>query len=312
MDRLVALEAFVRVVETGSFSAVAREQQRSQPAISKLVAGLERELGAALLTRTTRRVRVTEEGLAFYERCREALQALREAAAAVRSRDQGLGGVLRVATSVGFGRVQVAPRLGAFLERHPRLRIELEMNDAYVDLVREGIDVAIRVGELREDELIARRIGTTERVVVAAPAYLERHGAPATPAELARHDCIVYTGLATGDRWPFEGANGVETVRVSGKVRCSSGEGVLGVLLSGAGIAAAPLWQVGPEIAARRLRLLLPGHRPLPLPIHAVWPTSRRLSARVRALVDFLEHAFARDPWVAGYGLPRVRRPAPG
>lgn len=308
MDRLAALELFVRVVETGSFSAAARERKLTQPAASKQVAALERSLGVRLLARSTRKVAPTDEGLAYYERAREAVQALREAAAAVGVRARELGGTLHVATSVGFGRVSVAPRIARFLDEHPRLSIELHMADAYVDLVREGIDVAIRVGELREDGLIARRIGQSERVVVAAPDYLARHGEPAAPADLARHNCVVYTGLATVDRWPFEAGDGVEVVAVRGNLRCSSGEGVLGAVLAGAGIAVAPLWQVGPDIAARRLRRLLPAHRPVPLPIHAVWPTSRRLSPRVKAFVDFLESGFTHCPWVAGFGLPRVQR----
>jgi DNA-binding transcriptional LysR family regulator len=307
MDRLAALELFVRVVEAGSFSAAARERRLSQPAASKQVAALERSLGVRLLARTTRKVTPTDEGLAYYERAREAVQALREAGAAVRTRDASLGGTLHVATSVGFGRVTIAPHVAGFLAAHPRLAIELHMADAYVDLVREGIDVAVRVGELRDDGLIARRIGTSERVVVAAPSYLERHAEPTAPQDLSTHNCVVYTGLATADRWPFEAADGVEHVAVRGNLRCSSGEGVLGAVLAGAGITCAPLWQVGPEIAARRLKRLLPRHRPLPLPIHAVWPTSRRLSPRVKAFVDHLEASFARCPWVAGFGLPRVR-----
>lgn len=310
MDRLAALETFVRVAETGSFSATARERGISQPAASKLVAALERQLGVRLFRRTTRRVHLTDEGLAYFETCREALQQLREAAAAVTAGAKSLGGTLHVATSVGFGRLQVAPRVAGFLAEHPRLAIQLHMADAYVDLAREGIDVAIRVGELRDDGLIARRIGTSERVVVASPAYLARAGAPETPADLVGHNCIVYTGLATVDRWPFEGADGPYEVQVAGNLRCTSGEGVLGAVLAGLGITTAPLWQVGPEIAAKRLSLLLTGHRAVPLPVWAVWPTARRLSPRVKAFVDYIEDAFARDPWIAGFGLPRIRRPA--
>jgi DNA-binding transcriptional LysR family regulator len=311
MERLSALELFVRVVETGSFSTAARERRLTQPAASKQVAALERELGVRLLTRTTRKVRPTDEGLAYYDRAREALQLLREAGAAARARELGLGGVLHVATSVGFGRLQVAPQVAGFLAAHPRMSIELHMADAYVDLVREGIDVSIRVGELRDEGLIARRIGSAQRVVVAAPAYLERHGEPRTPDELATHNCVVYSGLATVDRWPFETADGVQHVQVRGNLRCSSGEGVLGAVLAGGGVMAGPLWQLGPEIAARRLKLLLPGHRAVPLPIHAVWPTSRRLSPRVKAFVDHLATAFESDPWIAGFGLPRVVQRAP-
>ncbi len=307
MDRLTALEVFVRVVETGSFSAAARERQLSQPAASKQVAALEQSLGMRLLTRTTRRVQPTDEGLAYYEQVREALQSLREAGAAAAARERGLGGTLHVATSVGFGRLQIAPRVVDFLATHPRLSIQLHMNDAYIDLAREGIDLAFRVGQLRDEGLIARTIGSTARAVVASPAYLQRHGAPSTPEQLVEHNCLVYTGLATLDRWPFEFADGVREVQVRGNLRCSSGEGVLGALLAGGGIGAAPLWQVGPEIAAKRLVRLLPSFRVVPLPMYAVWPPSRRLSPRVKAFVDFITHAFERDPWVSGFGLPIMR-----
>jgi DNA-binding transcriptional LysR family regulator len=307
VDRLTALEVFVRVVETGSFSAAARERKLSQPAASKQVAALERSLGMRLLTRTTRRVQPTDEGLAYYEQVHEALQSLREAGAGAAARERSLGGTLHVATSVGFGRLQIVPRVVDFLAANPRMAIQLHMNDAYVDLAREGIDVAIRVGQLRDEGLIARTIGSAARTVVAAPAYLQRHAAPTTPDELVAHNCLVYTGLATVDRWPFEIDGGIREVQVRGNLRCTSGEGVLGALLAGGGIAAAPLWQVGPEIAAKRLTRLLPAYRMVPLPVYAVWPPSRRLSPRVKAIVDYLAHALERDPWVAGFGLPTVR-----
>lgn len=311
MDRLAALEVFVRAVETGSFSAVARERHTTQPAISKQMAALERQLGCRLMNRTTRRLNLTDAGMAYYEQCRDALQTLREASASLRADQEGVGGSLRLATSVGFGRSQIAPRLGEFLKRHPRLSIELAMNDAYVDLAREGIDVSIRVGPQRDEELIARQIGLSQRVVCAAPSYLEQAGTPTRPADLVRHNCVVYTGLETLDRWQFDGPDGVEEIRVRGNLRCNSGDGLLGATVGGVGIFNAPLWQVGPEIAARKLKLLLSGYRPLPLPIWAVWPPSRRLSPRVKVLVDYLEHAFQRDPWIAGFGLPQVRIASP-
>jgi DNA-binding transcriptional LysR family regulator len=311
MDRLAALEVFVRAVETGSFSAVARERKTTQPAISKQMAALERQLGCRLMNRTTRRLNLTDAGMAYYEQCRDALQTLREASASLRADQEGVGGSLRLATSVGFGRSQIAPRLGDFLARHPRLTIDLAMNDAYVDLAREGIDVSIRIGPLREEGLIARQIGQTQRVICAAPSYLEKAGSPQTPAELRDHNCVVYAGLEIHDRWQIEGPAGIEEVDVRGNLRCNSGEGVLGAALGGVGVINAPLWMVGPDIAARRLKLLLSGFRPLPLQIWAVWPPSRRLSPRVKAVVDYLEHAFQRDPWVAGFGLPQVRFGAP-
>jgi DNA-binding transcriptional LysR family regulator len=307
MDRLAALELFVRVVESGSFTAAARERRLSQPAASKQVAALERSLGVRLLHRTTRKVTPTEEGLAYYERAREAVLALREAAADLRATGGRLTGVLSVASPTAFGRLQVAPRLADFIARHPRLAVELRLVDAPVDLVRDGYDLAIRIGGMRDERRVARRIGSSERVLVAAPSYVERHGEPAVPADLATHACLVDPVSDPGDAWSFEAGDEPETVPVGGRLRCTGGEGALGALLAGAGIACAPLWQVGPEIAARRLKRLLPRHRPVPLPIHAVWPTSRRLSPRVKALVDHLEDGLQRDPWVAGFGLPRVK-----
>lgn len=311
MDRLAALEVFVRAVETGSFSAVARERRTTQPAISKQMAALERQLGCRLMNRTTRRLNLTDAGMAYYEQCRDALQTLREASASLRADQEGVGGSLRLATSVGFGRSQIAPRLGDFLKRHPRLSIELSLNDAYVDLAREGIDVSIRIGPLRDEELIARQIGLSQRVVCAAPGYLDQAGVPAVPEDLASHNCIVYVGLETFDRWQIEGPAGPESIQVRGNLRCNNGEGVLGAALGGVGIVNAPLWLVGPDIAARRLKLVLSGYRPSPLPIWAVWPPSRRLSPRVKVLVDYLEHAFQRDPWIAGFGLPQVKLASP-
>lgn len=307
MDRLAALELFVRVVESGSFTAAARERRLSQPAASKQVAALERSLGVRLLHRTTRKVTPTDEGLAYYERAREAVLALREAAADLRATGGRLTGVLSVASPAAFGRLQVAPRLADLLGRHPRLVVELRLVDPPVDVVRDGYDLAIRIGEMRDERLVARRIATSEQVVVAAPAWLERHGEPAVPADLAAHPCLVDATSAAADAWAFEVADGVETVCVRGNLRCAGGEGVLGAVLAGAGIACAPLWQVGPEIAARRLKRLLLRHRPVPLPIHAVWSASRRLSPRVKAVVDHFEHGLRHDPWVAGFGLPRVK-----
>lgn len=301
MDQLPAMRSFVRVVEAGSFSAVAREAHTTQPAISKQVAWLEARLGARLLERTTRKVALTDEGALYYEKAKAILDAVDEAEAAVRKGRQQVAGVLRVACSVGFGRFQVVPRLADFLARYPQLRIDLRMSDAFIDLIEEGIDVAIRIGALADSSLIARRIGTTHRVVVASPKYLKGRPRPRSPRDLQAHECIVYSALATMNEWRFEREGRAESVRVDGRFRCSSAEGVREAALAGLGIAWSPVWLFGDELRSKTLVTLLPEWRSPPLPIHAVSPPSRRHSPRVNALVEYLEGGFRGDPFVTAY-----------
>jgi len=203
MDLLAPMRTFVRVVETGSFTAVAREASTSQPTISRQIAALEAHLGARLLTRSTRALTPTQDGRAFYEHARRALEAVGEAENAVGRRRGRPSGTLKLSIPVVFGRLHVVPRLGRFLARYPELSIELAMGDGFADLVEQGIDLAIRVGVVQDQGLVARRIGTVRRLAVAAPSYLRRRGAPDSPAALASHDCIAYTRLATGNRWHF-------------------------------------------------------------------------------------------------------------
>jgi len=184
------------------------------------------------------------------------------------------------------------------------LRVDLQLNDRFVDLVEEGIDVAFRIGELTEDNLIARRIGTTHRVTVATTEYLKRHGEPRHPDELKQHDCILYTGLATRNEWPYVRDGRSCSVRVSGSFQSNSAEAVRAAALDGIGIAFAPLWLVGDDIRARRIRAILADYRPKPLPIHAVSPAVRRHSAKIRAWVDYFHAAFDADPFVSAHRPP--------
>ena len=304
MDRLNAMKAFIRCVERGSFSAVARELETTQPTISKLIASLERHLGGKLFARSARELSLTAEGQRFYEQCRPIVDAVRNAEVSFRSGREEVAGRLRAATSVSFGRTQVMPRLGAFMRAHPLLRVDLQLNDRFVDLVEEGIDVAFRIGELTHDNLLARRVGTTYRVTVATSDYLKRHGRPRHPDELKQHDCILYTGLATRDEWRYVRDGQSFSVRVSGSFRSNSAEAVRAAALDGMGIAFAPLWLFGDDIRARRIRAILVDYPPKPLPIHAVSPTVRRHSAKIKAWVDFFHAAFDADPFVSASEPP--------
>jgi DNA-binding transcriptional LysR family regulator len=303
MDPLPLFRTFVRVVEAQSFSAVARELRTTQPTISRQVAALERHLGCALLRRTTRRLALTEDGRVFHEQARRALEAVAEAEAAVGSRRARPGGRLRLACAEVLGRLHILPRLGRFLDAHPEMEVELLLSDATTDLVAEGVDLAVRVGLLEESGLVARRIGLTRRVVVAAPDYLARRGTPARPQELGRHDCVIYTRLGTGASWPFDGPEGAVSVPVRGRLGVSSTEAVRAAVLAGHGIGMVPIWHfVEDEIATGKLTRLLRGWEPPPFPIHAVHAGGRFVPPKVRAMNDFLAAEFARDPLLNGKG----------
>jgi DNA-binding transcriptional LysR family regulator len=189
----------------------------------------------------------------------------------------------------------------AFMQRYPLLRVDLQLNDRFIDLVEEGIDVAFRIGELKESGLIARRIGTTFRVTAGAPAYFKLHGEPSTPEDLGAHNCILYTGLATANAWPYSRGGRDRSVRVSGNFQSNSSEAVRAATLSGIGIALSPIWLFGDDIRAKRLKVVLTDYQPKPLPIHAVSPANRRYSAKVNAFVDFFKAEFDLDPFVSGY-----------
>lgn len=296
MDLLSPMRTFVRVVEAGSFTAVANEQSTSQPTISRQIAALEDHLGARLLTRTTRALTLTDDGRAFYEHALRALEAVAEAEGVVGRRRGKPSGLLRLATPVVFGRLHIVPRLPAFLARFPDVSVEVVMSDSFADLVEQGIDVAIRVGEVTDPGLIARRIGIVRRVTVATPAYLERRRAPRTPADLADHDCIVYTRLVTGNRWTFESPTGPLTVEVSGRFKADNSEAVREGVLGGLGIAVIPAFAFRDEIETGAVRVLLKGFEPRQLPMHAVYPSRRLVPLKVRAIIEYLADELSLDP----------------
>ena len=278
-----ACNLFARVVETGGFTAVARESGASQPTISRTIAALEAHLGVRLLNGSSRAVTLTDDGRHFYERARGALEAVAEA----EDRRGQARRAKRLATAGDAGGLRSNARgtahSWAFLERHPQAAVELAMNDAFVDLVGEGLDLAIRVGDLVDPSLVARRVGIARRVTVAAAAYLDRYGVPSTPADLARHDCVIYTRLATGHRWHFESRDGPVQVDVHGRFRADNSEAVREAVIGGAGIAVMPVWLFQDEIERGLVRIVLVvKFEPTRLPIHAVYPSRRLLAAKVR------------------------------
>ncbi|WP_077037860.1 LysR family transcriptional regulator [Pelomonas sp. KK5] len=291
MDKLSAMRTFARVVEAGSFSAVALEAGSSQSAVSKQVAALERELGATLLTRTTRSLALTDEGARYFEHARRLLAEIEEAEAELRDGGRALSGWLRVSASVAFGRLKLMPLVPAFLKRHPRIRLDLRLHDGFVDLVEQGLDAAVRIGDLPDSGLVARRIGDSQRLLLAHRSYLRRRGVtvPREPADLRRHACIVYTGRAAPWTWSFTRADGAAaSVRVEGPLQTNSSEVMRASLLAGMGIGYSPHWLFEQELASGEVRRLLPDWDVPVAPIQLVCPPQRRHAAKVKALGDYL------------------------
>jgi DNA-binding transcriptional LysR family regulator len=289
MDRLAAMQTFVKVIETGSFSAAARQLRLGQPAVSKTVAQLEERLGTSLLLRSSRSFSATEAGRIFYERAKLAIAEVDEAELAARGAGAGLVGRLRVSAAVTFTRLKIVPKLGRFLAQHPELEIELILDDRNVDLVGEGVDVALRMGVLTDSALTGRRIGRSRRRVVATPAYFARAGVPLVPRDLERHEAIIYTQRGGGAAWTFV-KNGVEeSVALSGRVRSTAAEAVREAVLADLGLAVASDGMLGVELKSGAVREALADWRLPSIDIWAVFPTGRRASAKARAFAAFVE-----------------------
>ncbi|MET3712273.1 DNA-binding transcriptional LysR family regulator [Sphingomonas trueperi] len=288
-DRWQEMAVFVRVAESGGLSRAARELKLSQPSVSRIVATLEARLGTTLLLRTTRSISLTEAGGLYLERARSLLAEMEEAEQAVRGVDS-LHGVIRLAMPVLYGTRAVIPALAPFLARHPDLRVEMIMSDARQNLITDGVDVAIRlgVGPLDYSTFGARKLALVERLVVAAPAYLSARGAPANPAELARHDCIVQHGLFGPESWRFTHNQTVTSVNVPAKLWINSAPGILAAAVAGLGIALATRVMAGEELRTGLLTELLEPYRLDPAEVYAIFPAGPRPSAKVRAIVDHL------------------------
>ena len=289
MDRLAAMEAFVLVVDTGSFSAAARRLKVGQPAVSKLVAQLEERLGVKLLVRTTRGLTATEAGLNYYERARRSIEEADEAESAARGAGSGLTGRLRICGAVTFARIHLMPRLPEFLARHPELEMEVVLDDRNIDLVQEGIDVALRMGQLSDSSLTAKRIASGRHVVVGTPAYFERTGKPTAPGDLAAHQAVIYDQEAGGQDWTFQRDDVEIAVTLKGRLRVSAAEGVRAAVLANAGIAVASEWMFSPEIADRTVQMVLQDWELPRIDLWAVFPAGRTATTKARTFTQFVQ-----------------------
>lgn len=292
MDKLLWMRCFVRAVETGSFSAVAREMHIGQPNVSRHIASLEKSLGVRLLNRSTRQMGTTPEGQRYYAQARQALDLITLAEAEAHGQ-QDPHGQLRVACAESLGTEILVPALPAFLERYPHVDVELRLGDAYIDLVAEGVDIAIRGGVLQDSALRARRVGTSERICVASTRYLQRHGVPEVPADLAHHACILYT-LSTGGSqvWPFRDGN----VQVHGRLRLNHLEGIRRAVLQDLGIAYLPSWMVARECARGELAPVLSAYAVPAVPVNALYSAHRLLPQRASVFIEFVATVFDKMP----------------
>jgi DNA-binding transcriptional LysR family regulator len=290
MDRLAAMEAFVLVVDTGSFSAAARRLNVGQPAVSKLIAQLEERLGVKLLVRTTRGLTATEAGLSYYERARRSIVEADEAELVARGAGSSLTGKLRVAAAVTFARIHLIPRLPEFLQRHPDLEIEVVLDDRTVDLVQEGIDVALRMGrQLADSSLTVRRIASAPCVVVGTPSYFARAGEPTAPGDLTAHEAVIYDRAGGGAEWTFRRDDAELEVTLEGRLRVNAAEGVRAAVLANAGLAITSEWMFAPEIADGTVKVVLQDWK---LPVFDLWsvfPAGRTATTKARTFTKFVQ-----------------------
>ncbi|MFP5076176.1 LysR substrate-binding domain-containing protein [Rhizobium sp. YIM 134829] len=287
MDRLQAMAAFVRVVETGSFSQAARQIGVGQPAISKTIAQLEERLQVRLLLRSTHGLSPTDAGVRFYERAKTAIQEADEAELEAKGAGTGLSGRLRVGAATTFARLMVVPRLPEFLAAHPDLEVDVVLDDRVIDLVSEGIDIALRMGELADSTAVARRLATGRRSVVATPAYLKTCGIPRVPADIAAHQAVVYPQL--GNSWKFHRAGTEASVTVSGRVRFTAAEGIRAAVMADMGLAVTSDWMFWPELQNGDVLRVLEDWTLPDIDLWAVFPTGRLASAKARAFAEFVE-----------------------
>jgi DNA-binding transcriptional LysR family regulator len=289
MCRLREMEMFVRVVNTGSFSAAARDFKIGQPAISKMIAGLEARLSARLLVRSTRRLSPTEAGMAFYERALHILSEADEAEALARGAGNGLEGRLRICAPVTFARMHLVPTLGAFLDAHPKLQLELVMEDRSINLVAENIDVALWWGTLADSTLVVRKLTQAKRLVVASPGYLARRGVPSTPADLLEHNAIVYDQSSGGEDWLFRRGTSEMSVRIQRRLAVSAAEGVRAAVMAGQGFAVSSRWMFAPELESGDVVSVLDQWTLPPMDLWVIYPSGRLASTKARTFVKWFE-----------------------
>ncbi|MBD8657750.1 LysR family transcriptional regulator [Oxalobacteraceae sp. CFBP 13730] len=293
MDLLGSMKTYVAVVDSGSFAAAATKLDVSRAMVSKQVQKLEEHLGTRLLNRTTRRLSLTETGRAFHERSVQILGDVNEAEQIAGQMTTLPRGVLRVTIPLSYAQHRLGSIIGAYTQAYPQVQLDIALSDRKVDLVEEGFDVAIRIGALSQSDLIARKLGVARSIVCASPGYLAAHGTPQTPHDLSQHACLSYSLSGGGADWRLESAGEHLTVPVAGPIRADNGDMIRLAAVAGAGIVFQPHFIVGEDLAAGRLVQVLPGWESAELGIHALYPSRKHLSAKVRTFVDFVVAALA-------------------
>lgn len=288
MDTLTSMRVFANVVEAGSFSGAADRLDMSRAMASKYVINLEDHLGTRLLNRTTRRLSLTESGTAYYERCVQIISDVQEAEQAVGQLTGTPRGTIKITMPVAYGLHRLGPVIADYVRLYPEVKLEISLNDRRIDLVEEGLDLAIRIGTLPESGLIARKLAVDRTVVCASPAYLQQHGVPEVPADLARHSCLGYTYTSSGDEWRLRSAEADAAIRIAGSIKANNGDMLRLAACNGAGIIFQPLFIVQDDLHAGRLVQILVDYTSKDLGIYAVYPSRKHLSAKVRTFVDFL------------------------
>lgn len=298
MDKLTSMLVFTKVAKAGSFASAAKELGLSRAMATKHVMQLENGLGIRLLNRTTRNLSLTEVGMVYLERCLQILDEIEEMEIAVTRLQTEPRGTLKVNATPFFGAYHLAPAISAYTEIYPDVNVELVLQAGYVDLIEEGFDLAIHLDELRDSSLIARKLGSSQRVVCGAPSYFQRHGVPKTPDDLRKHNCLINFSLPPRDQWQFSVPGGETTVvRVTGSMQANVADALRMAALSGLGLVLLPTYMVGQDIRKGRLQTVLTDYVPAPLEIHAVYPHRKHLSAKVRTFVDFLHERFHPKPY---------------
>jgi DNA-binding transcriptional LysR family regulator len=298
MDSLTDIAVFVRVVDEGSFTAAAEKLKLSKSVVSKYVTRLEERLGARLLNRTTRRLSLTEAGSTFYHRSRLGLRELEEAEAEVSHLQNAPRGELRINCPMSFGILHISPAIPRFLALYPELSVDMSLDDRWVDLVEEGFDLAIRIGELPDSSLIARRLGPCRHLVCGAPEYFKRRGVPRVPEDLQDHNAITFKYQKAPTAWQFAAPNGhLITVPVSGSIQMNNSLGLRQALLQGAGVTLTPTFVVGKDVRAGHLQSVLTDYTVLKPSIYAVYPQRRHLSPKVRAFLEFMIELVSDSPY---------------
>ena len=297
MDKLAAMQVFVKVVETGGLSSAGRALNLAPSSVTRRIRELEDYHGVTLLTRTTRKVSLTEAGETYYEQVKDIVQAVEEADLAVTQKRAEPSGTLRVTTPSSMARRHIAPAVAAFLLQYPKIRVVMRATDRIVDVVEDGLDVALRAGRLEDSSLIGRKIGEARRLLCASPAYLKRKGRPATPEDLASHDCLTHRSHPGSNLWRLRGGSSVSEVQASGPLFAADGETLVAGACAGLGIILAPEWLVGDEVCDGRLDILMPEYvaEPETVPLYAVFAQAAYTPPKVRSFVDFLSGRFARD-----------------